>query len=149
SVFDFISGDESKGNMENIAQFTKGQFTYTTIAKVEYQGEKISSTKIRRDMENGNIQAVNTLLGRPFRTSGTVIEGDTRGHTIGYPTANIDVHEDTILQTPGVYAVKVKIDDHLYEGMANLGFRLTCYTNQFEPNLEVHLLDFNDNIYGA
>src|SRR5690625_2151358 len=67
--FDFTYGYKGKGNMENIAQFTKGHFTYTTIPKVEYQGEKISSTKIRQYMENGNIQAVNTLLGRDRKST--------------------------------------------------------------------------------
>lgn len=147
--FDYTYGYKGQGNMENISQYSKGFFTHTTIPKIEHDNEKISSTKIRQLMAEGKIKDINTLLGRPFRTTGTVIKGDQRGRTIGYPTANIDVHKDALLPAPGVYAVKVSIKDETYKGMANLGMRPTFQTNQQEPTLEVHMLDFNDNIYGA
>src|SRR5690625_3962912 len=89
--FDFSYGYKGQGNMQTIEKYSKCFFTHTTIDKVESQGEKISSTKIRQCLHNHQIEDANALLGRPFKTSGTVVVGDKRGHTIGYPTANIDM----------------------------------------------------------
>lgn len=147
--FDFTYGHKGLGNMENIDQFSKGFFTHTTIAKIKNNNEKISSTNIRRLLKSGNISHVNTLLGRPFRTTGKVIKGDERGRTIGYPTANIEVNRDVLLPSPGVYAVQVSTGNNTYNGMANLGIRPTFETEQHELSLEVHLLDFADNLYGT
>lgn len=147
--FDFTYGYKGQGNMKNIDEFSKGFFTHTTISKIENNNEKISSTKIRLLLSKGLITDVNTLLGRPLRTIGRVISGDERGRTIGYPTANIDVNEDALLPSSGVYAVQVIINNKNYYGMANLGLRPTFQTDQHEPSLEVHVLDFKGNLYGT
>jgi|SRR5690625_1783191 len=147
--FDFTYGFKGAGNMNNIAKFAKDRFTFTTIEKVTTANEKISSTHIRELISQGQIQAVNRLLGRRFETSGTVIKGDQRGRTIGYPTANLQVHPDALLPKTGVYAVQATINDQSYFGMANLGFRPTFEKDQSRPLLEVHLFNMNENIYDA
>jgi len=145
--FDFTYGFKGEGNMTNIAKYAKDQLTYTVIEKVSCKDDKISSTHIRKLIKTGNICLANQLLGRPLYTIGHVIEGNKRGRTIGFPTANLHVNKDALLPQTGVYAVKAYVNDKIYDGMANLGYRPTFEKDQLEPLLEVHLLDFSKNIY--
>lgn len=147
--FDFTYGYKGEGNMTNLKDYTNGKFTYTIVDKVSYDNEKISSTHIRSLIESGQILGVNSLLGRPFQTIGTVIEGNKRGRTIGFPTANLKVNDEALLPAPGVYAVRATVDEETYMGMANLGYRPTFEKDQQEPLLEVHLLDFAKDIYNC
>ncbi len=80
--------------------------------------------------------------------TGEVIAGDQRGRTIGYPTANICIAEEYFLPKVGVYAVEVLVKGKTYAGMANLGFKPTFQQDAVVPNLEVHILDFDEQIYG-
>lgn len=145
--FDFTYGHKGQGNMTNIKDFAKDQFTYTVVEKVSFKDHKVSSTNIRTLIESGAIEQVNQLLGRPLQTVGQVITGNKRGRTIGFPTANIQVNDEALLPTPGVYAVEAIVNEQTYLGMANLGYRPTFEKDQQEPLLEVHLLDFQQNIY--
>ena len=147
--FDFSFGFKGAGNMKNIDIFAPNTLTTTTVGKLEVNGEKVSSTKIRQLLSDGKTEEVNTLLGRPFITSGTVIMGDQRGRTIGFPTANIELNEEAILPKQGVYAVKVNINDKVYDGMANLGVIPTFIEGKTTPSLEVYILDFDEDIYGV
>ena len=106
-------------------------------------GEPISSSRIRNTLTEGRIEDTATLLGRPYSVSGTVLHGRGVGHTLGFPTANISLEGTRkMLPKEGVYAVR--IGTHI--GMANLG---TIPTYGIEKNaLEVHLLDFNGDLYG-
>lgn len=146
--FDFTFGHKGKGNMNDFPRYTKEPISFTVIEKVEEEGEKVSSTKIRQCMDEGDIEQANQLLGRPLTIRGKVITGDKRGRTIGYPTANLDISEDYYLPKVGVYAVKVVIEDQRWNGMANLGFKPTFQEKQIRPTLEVHLLDFQGDLYG-
>lgn len=146
--FDFTFGHKGKGNMNDFPRYTKEPLSFTVIEKVEEEGEKVSSTKIRQCMDDGDIAQANQLLGRPLMIRGKVITGDKRGRTIGYPTANLDISEDYYLPKVGVYAVKVVIEDQKWNGMANLGFKPTFQEKQIRPTLEVHLLDFQGDLYG-
>lgn len=145
--FDFTYGHQGKGNMDNLSMYAKDAFTYSVIPKVEYEDEKISSTRIRKLLTSGHIENVNTLLGRKFSLNGVVVKGDQRGRKIGYPTANLDIRTEKFLPKSGVYAVMVKHNDQIYKGMANIGVRPT-FTSDVEPSVEVYILDFNRNIYG-
>lgn len=146
--FDFTFGHKGKGNMKNMQQYAKDRFTYTTIDKVvEADDEKISSTNIRSHIGSGNIERVNQLLGRSLQTIGKVIEGNKRGRLIGFPTANLKVDEEALLPPPGVYAVEAIVANQKYIAMANLGYRPTFEKDQQLPLLEVHLLDFQRDIY--
>lgn len=146
--FDFTYGHKGKGNMENISNYDQDYFTTTIVKKIEDSNEKISSTRIRDLLTRGRIKEANDLLGRKLSISGYVIEGDKRGRTIGYPTANVDVSKDTFLPQIGVYAVTIKHKNTYYEGMANLGVKPTFEPEEKEPTLEVFLFGFDKNIYG-
>src|SRR5699024_1689891 len=147
--FDYSFGFKGKGNMDNIGGFTRDAFTYTSIDKVEKDAEKISSTRIRNLLRTGDVAEAERLLGRPFTVSGTVIEGDKRGKELGYPTANLSIHDDVLLPQPGIYAVKVIYKEEYLEGMASLGTNPTFSGDQ-QPglSLEVNILDYNHDLYG-
>lgn len=146
--FDYTYGHKGKGNMKNITEYAEDKFSVTVIDKVNADDIKISSTRIRSLLEDGNISKVNELLGRKFIVSGLVVDGDKRGRTIGYPTANIDVNKDALLPRLGVYAVIIKVNRQLYQGMANIGVRPTFIKDDVKPTLEVNIFDFDEEIYG-
>lgn len=123
-------------------------FEVTRIAPVEAQGENASSTAIRQHLEKGNINEANILLGYPYLITGRVVGGQRLGRTLGFPTANIEV-EEAAKQIPrdGVYACKVHTIGSEYNGMLNIGFRPTVSTQKDFRTIEVHILDFNQDIY--
>ena len=109
-------------------------------------GERISSTAIRKALSSNELEHANEMLGRTYKICGRVAHGDKRGRTIGFPTANIKLHRHA---TPlsGVYAVTMSgIADHEVEGVANIGKRPTVDGHNLQ--LEVHLFDFDKSIYG-
>jgi len=109
--------------------------------------ETISSTKIRNAVLEGNIEKANICLGYDYFLSGTVISGNKIGRTIGFPTANIDVHNEKLIPKSGVYAVKINISGTEYKGMINIGNRPTIDTNTANT-VEVHIFNFQGNLYG-
>lgn len=105
--------------------------------------QPISSSRIRESLTSGAVEETAALLGRPYAITGTVLHGRGVGHTLGFPTANIDLSQTRkMLPKEGVYAVKVQG----FVGMANLGTMPTFGIEK--PALEVHLLDFDGDIYG-
>ncbi|ASK63481.1 riboflavin biosynthesis protein RibF [Virgibacillus phasianinus] len=146
--FDFTYGHKGEGNMNNIESHTKNTFDYTTIEKVELENEKVSSTKIRNLLSEGKVEKVNENLNRPFSVFGTVVEGEKRGRTIGYPTANLLIDSDALLPKIGVYAVKVLYKGEVYEGMADLGLNPTFTDKNTKPILEVNIFDYSNDLYG-
>jgi riboflavin kinase/FMN adenylyltransferase len=112
----------------------------------ELDGARVSSTRIRAALQEGDLGTAQRLLGRPYRMSGRVVHGDARGRTIGYPTANLRIgrHEAPVR---GVFAVEVfGLDPEPLRGVANLGTRPTVGGR--ETRLEIHLFDFDQDIYG-
>ena len=111
--------------------------------------QPISSSRIRESLANGRVEETAALLGRPFSITGTVLHGRGVGHTLGFPTANIDLtHTRKMLPKDGVYAVRIKNEKLRIKncGMANLGTAPTFGVEK--PLLEVHLLDFEGDLYG-
>lgn len=109
--------------------------------------DHISSSTIRKLIQEGDMECANRLLGHPYSFNGTVITGHQIGRNIGFPTANINIlGTNKVLPKEGVYAVKAKVNDKEHLGVANWGRRPTFELGG-QPVLEVHLLDFNDNIY--
>ncbi|MBH0229319.1 bifunctional riboflavin kinase/FAD synthetase [Halobacillus yeomjeoni] len=145
--FDFSYGHKGQGSMDNLPEFAKGRLEQTVIKKVEKDEEKISSTRIRSLLDRGEVEEVNQLLGRTFTVTGNVIQGDRRGRTIGFPTANVDVSPDYYIPKVGVYAVSVDHKDFTYYGMANLGVKPTFHETADQPNLEIHLFDVDEDLY--
>jgi len=110
--------------------------------------ERVSSTRIRQALTEGDLQTAERLLGRPYRICGRVAHGDERGRTIGFPTANIDLHR-RVSPLHGVFAVTVYgPGDGPLPGVANIGTRPTV-RGDTRYLLEVHLFDFDRRIYGA
>ena len=107
----------------------------------------ISSTKIRKALEEGNTDLATEFLGHPFILSGKVIKGKQLGRTIGYPTANLKTDEDKMIPKIGVYFVEVILEGKTYFGMMNIGVNPTTdQDNLIKP--EVYIFDFNADIYG-
>ncbi len=111
-----------------------------------HEDERISSTRIRLALSTAELALANELLGQPYQISGRVRHGDKRGRSIGFPTLNLRVPQHIALRR-GVYAVKVfGLGDTALNGVANLGARPTVHG--LEDRLEVHLFDFNQQVYG-
>lgn len=111
-------------------------------------GEPVSSTRIRAAIENGDLDAAHRLLGRWPSAFGEVVHGDGRGHELGFPTANL-MPQSPILPPDGVYAVQVMVGGETQAGVANLGKRPTFASATDGSVLEVHLLDWQGDLYGS
>src|SRR5690606_39086918 len=112
------------------------------------QDQTVSSSAIRRLLEAGDVAGAARMLGRPYALTGTVVRGDQRGRTIGFPTANLRVHSDRkLVPALGVYAVRVEHGDERLGGMMNVGRRPT-FEADGAVSVEVHLFDFDRDIYG-
>ena len=151
SGFDFVFGFKRTGNIDVLrALGQKFGFGTSGIKQVlDEEGEVISSTRIRKFLANGDLRAAARLLGRHYEIEGRITQGDQRGRTIGFPTANIDLDTNT-RPLIGVYAIRAGIDlgsDTVWhDGVANLGYRPTF--NGETCILETHLFNFNNNVYG-
>ncbi|WP_240375357.1 riboflavin biosynthesis protein RibF [Bacillus piscicola] len=147
--FDFTYGNRGSGTMETLPYHLGDRAGSTTVEKVCENGKKISATQIRSDLESGRVQDANELLGRCYTIAGTVGEGEKRGRTIGFPTANIYADPLYLLPASGVYAVQMKVKGKWHDGVANIGYKPTFHEDKTEePAVEVHLFDFEDDIYG-
>jgi riboflavin kinase / FMN adenylyltransferase len=110
---------------------------------------KVSSTQIRRLVAAGELREAAQLLGRPYELRGTVIDGDKRGRTIGFPTANVSLPADACLPGDGIYAARYARPDGVWLPAAvNLGRRPTFYDDQPYSLLEAFLIDFQGDLYG-
>jgi riboflavin kinase/FMN adenylyltransferase len=136
---DFRFGTKRQAGIEDLR---KNAFELFEIPEIDLNGKRVSSTRIREGLKEGRIQEVNQFLGRPYTITGKVVEGDKRGRQMGFPTANIHMKHLRPALT-GVYAVKLGNRN----GVANLGVRPTI-SGTPKLLLEVHLLNFNEDIYG-
>ncbi len=146
----FQFGHKRSGDLE-LLQRLAHELGYRTHETPIHQldGETVSSTRIRQAIEQGDLELASHLLGRTYRVAGTVIKGMQKGRTIGFPTANLDTHCEQLPPT-GVYAVRAYLGDTEISkpGVANLGYRPTVTGGDAELLLEVHLFDFQSEIYG-
>jgi riboflavin kinase / FMN adenylyltransferase len=146
--FDFTYGRMGKGTMETLPFHSRDQFSYSIVPKFTQGDEKVSSTRIRNLLREGRTDSLLSLLGRYYSTSGIVIHGDKRGRTIGFPTANVDINEEFIIPPLGVYAVRFNVKNQWHNGVCNIGYKPTFNKEALHPSVEVHLFDFNEDIYG-
>jgi len=123
-----------------------GGFEVDGIPAVTIDGEVISSTAIRMAIARGDLTFAEKALGRPYAVLGPVVPGRKLGHTIGFPTANIDT-DGFQLPPDGVYAARVRIGEKSFAGIANLGVRPTV-SHDAKRVLEVHLFEFDGDLYG-
>lgn len=123
-------------------------FDVTAVPPEMLDGEIISSTKIRNALFAGDIEKAGSLLGRNYTLSGIIVKGMQRGRLLGFPTANIQPDDEKkALPMNGVYIVKCLLEDETHFGIMNIGFRPT-FENKHELVLEVHILNFDRDIYG-
>lgn len=122
-------------------------FTVETLAEpVLLDGEMISSRRVRRALEAGDMAEVTGCLGRYFGVRGPVVKGDQRGRTIGFPTANLAVWDELLLPGNGVYATYAWVGQRRHAAATNVGVRPTV--DGLKLTVEAHILDFDDDIYG-
>ncbi|MBA8761472.1 riboflavin biosynthesis protein RibF [Staphylococcus coagulans] len=147
--FDFTFGKYGKGNMAMMQEY-QSQFECITVGKKELNDEKISTTAIRNALKSGDLAKANEQLGYRYRIKGTVVQGEKRGRTIGFPTANIEPSDDYVLPTKGVYAVSLVIGskEKVYRGVCNIGVKPTFHEDLPQVVIEVNIFDFEENIYG-
>ncbi len=144
---DFKFGKDRQGDFALLQQAgEKNGFQVVNMHTFSIDNMRVSSTRVRKALNSGDLMLAEKLLGRPYRMSGRVAHGDKRGRTMGFPTANIHLHRCKV-PLNGVYAVQLfGVDGEPIQGVANVGVRPTVGADK--ALLEVHLFDFNREIYG-
>ncbi len=147
--YDHRFGLNRAGNIDFLRAYEEqGNFRVVELEQQVVDKINISSTQIRNRLEKGQIATANKLLGHPYLISGTVVRGHQIGEKMGYPTANIRIDNHLKLIPPkGIYAVQVKYDRRLYEGMLYIGTRPTL-SSSGRQSIEVHIFNFTGDIYG-
>lgn len=146
---DHMFGNNRESGIEDLKKIgEQNGFEVNLVSTVSIDDIKISSSKIRNFILNGEIETANKCLGKNYKLTGTVVKGDGRGKGNGFPTANLKLNSDKkTLPKNGVYFVAVFIDEKKYHGMANIGTRPTFYENNNLPLLEVHIFDLENDLY--
>lgn len=169
--YDFSFGKDREGSLNTIRKYAHSagkEYNVHVMPPVKTGKEIISSTRIRRLMEHGKITDASRCLGHPYFLFGKVVEGEKRGKTLGFPTANLRFSDEKQLPSNGVYAVRAQLltenlkllkpvparnfrfqhqhTGKIFAGVANLGIRPTFHHHT--KTFEVHLLDMRKNLYG-
>jgi len=147
--YDHHFGNDRTGNIQLLKE-KESEFGYEVIeipARI-VDDAAISSTKIRNALLEGKVADAAHMLGRNYSLKGTVIEGARIGRKIGYPTANLQPSDfDQLIPAHGIYAVQVKWNNQLLDGMLSIGFNPTV-SSEKKTHIEVHIFDFDKDIYG-
>lgn len=149
--YDHHFGKNRMGDYKMLNQLGE-QYGFRTVqVGAQYVNEvAVSSTKIRNFLWTGNVKAANELLGYHYSVTGTVVQGNQIGRTLGFPTANLDIpNEYLMINNPGVYACQTVIDGKTYNAMANTGLRPTIGDRaEGDFIIEVNIFDFEGDLYG-
>jgi riboflavin kinase/FMN adenylyltransferase len=147
--YDHRFGSNREGNIETLKELSKVyNFVVEEIPAQEINQLNVSSTRIRKAIEAGEIQTANDFLGYTFFITGKVVKGKQLGRTIGYPTANLLIEDnDKLIPKIGVYAVNVVLNNLSYKGMLNIGTNPTTDADN-KVKIEVNIFDFDKDIYG-
>ncbi|VDG20574.1 riboflavin biosynthesis protein RibF [Lactobacillus pentosus] [Lactiplantibacillus mudanjiangensis] len=146
--FDYTYGPADVANMQKLAIYGRGRFNIIEVPKAVDGREKISSTRIRQAVDAGAIDDANELLGYQYETQGTIVHGEARGRTIGFPTANVAHSNNTRVPGIGIYATMVEVNGTWIPGMASVGRNVT-FGDHRPITVEINLLDFKGDIYGT
>ncbi len=145
---DFVFGHNRQGTTEVLAEFCgKHGIPFVVFPELMMDGEPVSSTRIRRALNDGKVDEARRLLGRPYAMCAKVISGEQIGKSIGVPTANLELDPDKFLPKRGVYATIAHLREKDYPAVTNVGVRPT-FSEQEIVSVETLILDFNDDIYG-
>lgn len=144
---DFRFGRARTGTATELQAIAATYGIAVTIVPLQtFEGERISSSSIRQALQQGDLQCVKRLLGRPYTLIGAVVKGQQLGRTIDFPTANLELPPEKFLPRQGVYSVRVFLEEGTKLGVMNIGVRPTV--NGTSPSVEVHLLDWSGDLYG-
>ena len=144
---DFKFGKNREGDVNFLIKYF-GNSNVHVLNDYVINDSKISSTLIKSTINEGKLELANQYLGYSFKLKGKVEHGNRMGHKIGFPTANINVDVNLVTPKFGVYEVDVTKDDKTYKGVMNIGNRPTV-SNDLKLSYEVHILDFDEDIYGS
>lgn len=146
--YDHRFGKNREGSMDDLREYAQVyNFMVEEIPPQDIDEVTVSSTKIRNALLEGDVATASKYLGYDYTVTGKIVEGNSQGKKIGFPTANIHVPEEyKLIPDDGVYAVKVQLGGKEYKGMANIGNQPT-FTNRRHA-FEVNIFDFEGNIYG-
>jgi len=144
---DFRFGFQAEGTVDTLRICgAQSDFEVLSTPIVDLHGMQVRSSAIRAAVASGSVALAARMLGRPFEIDGVVVEGDARGRTIGFPTANITMPDGLVRPATGVYAIRLEVDGARYDGVSNVGTRPTFGGG--EETIEVHLLDVDLDLYG-
>jgi len=144
---DFRFGYQAAGSVDTLRLGgTRHGFEVLATPIVGIYGTEVRSSAIRAAVAAGGVALASSMLGRPFEIEGSVVPGDERGRTIGFPTANITMPDCLVNPATGVYAVRCEVDGRAYLGVSNVGTRPTFGGG--DETIEVHLLDTDEDLYG-
>lgn len=146
--YDHRFGQDREGNLEFLQEIApRAGFEVVEIPAHEVDAIAVSSSKIRKALEQADLTLANRLLGHPFPLSGRVVRGDGLGRQIGFPTANLAINDPhKLILPPGIYAARTQVDGQAYGAMLYVGSRPTIGSDA-EPRIEVNLLDFSGDLY--
>lgn len=142
-------GRQGRGDPVLLQKLCAGHGLRVRVVKPVLQGKSvISSTRIRKAIAAGDLSGAAGMLGRPFSIFGTVVRGSGIGRKLGFPTANLDPHNE-VVPPMGVYAAEAVFGDRRLEGVVNIGLRPTiCHGRHVLPLVELHVFDFHERLYG-
>ncbi|MBU0763222.1 MAG: bifunctional riboflavin kinase/FAD synthetase [Bacteroidetes bacterium] len=147
--YDHLFGKDREGSFDNLKKYSK-EFGFGVIKVDAFakDSRNFSSTYIRKLIAEGYVKEAHGYLGYPYPLTGEVRDGYGIGRTIGFPTANLRIWDNKkLLPGNGVYAVRVTVDDSAFTGMLNIGYRPTVNSAAREKSVEVHIVDFEQDIY--
>ncbi|BDS08994.1 riboflavin biosynthesis protein [Oceaniferula spumae] len=146
---DWKFGNRRSGDVNLLRSFgQQNGIDVRALGAIMLDGERVSSTRIRQAIRDGNLTAAAAMLGREYTVLGTVVEGRKLGRQLGFPTANLRAHNEQ-LPSDGVWAVDVALKDgSIHRGAGNLGMRPTVENGEERRMLEVHLLGYSGDLYG-
>ncbi len=143
----FAFGKGRGGNIELLRKMAAELgFIADEVDEVRLRGHRISSSRIRERLAEGRVNLVRRMLGRPYGVEGVIIRGNRRGHTIGFPTANLKPH-NRVIPKYGVYATATLVDGTWRRSITNIGVRPT-FENDAEPSIETYIFDLDQDLYG-
>lgn len=146
SGYDYTYGPRDIADVAHLPGYAQGRFEIVTVPKETADEEKISSSRIRQALEDGDMEEAAKLLNYVYEIDGVVVHGFARGRTMGFPTANIQVTPTTRLPKEGVYACELQVDGIWYPAMGSIGHNDTFNGRQL--TVEINILDFDRDIYG-
>jgi len=146
--YDHHFGRDREGSVEELLKLGREfEFSVAALKPVYVDEEIVSSSQIRQNLLNGKVDRAHRLLGRPYTVSGVVVRGDARGRELGYPTANLQLTHHKLVPQDGIYFAQVDVEGGTVFGMVSIGVRPTFF-DQGLRTVEVHLLDFEGELYG-